>query len=62
MHHKGVHVSHNFTVKPWAGASSSVTTLKFWNACSGILKETTSETLCWEKCDRVTHERISIGE
>ena len=46
MHHKGVHVSHNITVKPWAGASRSVTTLTLWNARSGILKETTSETLC----------------
>ena len=46
MHHKAVHVSHNITVKPWAGASSSVTTLTFWNARSGKLKETTSETLC----------------
>ena len=46
MHHKAVHVSHNITVKPWAGAFSSVTKLTFWNARSGILKETTSEPLC----------------
>ena len=46
MSHKAVRVSQNIVVAPWAGAFSSMITLTFWEAHPGILKETSSDTLC----------------
>ena len=46
MSHKAVRVSQNIVVAPWAGAFSSMITLTFWEARPGILKETSSDTLC----------------
>ena len=46
VHHRAVHVSHSIVLEPWAGAFSRMTTLTYWTVRTGILKETSSETLC----------------
>ena len=46
MRHKAVRASQNIVDAPWAGAFSSMTTLTSWEARPGILKETSSDTLC----------------